>query len=569
MNFNNLRIGKKLYLSFGIVIILILAVLCYTNSNFSDQSKAVKINLNTYEILSETTGIFTSLLNMETGVQGFVLTGNDAFLEPFNSGKSEYKEHFSKIKELTLNPKQQERLALLQQNIQEWEAKQAAPLIDMRRRDTNMEYIARYIQTGFGKKNMDEMRNLLAEIDAEERVLLEQRSRDLQDRENNTRKAMLFGGLAAIGLAAFLAFFITRIITRPVNVLKRELTQLAQNGGDLTQTICIDTMDEIGDLARAMNCFLADLRRIMSQVLACAENLAASTQQLTASAHQSAVAANRVVGVIEEVACGADEQVNLVNATSGIIEQMSESIQQVATHANNVATTSENTAAAAKAGGQAINNAIRQMASINKTVINSSQVVAKLGERSNEIGQIVAAISSIAGQTNLLALNAAIEAARAGDAGRGFAVVAEEVRKLAEQSGDAAKQISKLISAIQNDTTSAVEAMNNGTYEVKIGTEVVNMAGLSFQEITSLVDEVSSQIHEISSSTQQMVSGSQQIVSSAHDIQIVSKDAAVQTQTISRASEEQSQAMEEIAASSQVLAELAEQLTKTVGKFRV
>ncbi len=210
-----------------------------------------------------------------------------------------------------------------------------------------------------------------------------------------------------------------------------------------------------------------------------------------------------------------------------------------------------------------------QMASIEKTVSSSAQVVTKLGERSKEIGQIVDTISGIAGQTNLLALNAAIEAARAGEQGRGFAVVAEEVRKLAEQSQEAAKEIAILISEIQSETDKAVVAMSDGTREVKVGAEVVNSAGQSFKEIVLLVNEESAQIKEISAAIQQMAAGSQQIVASAHDIDRISKDAAAQTQTVSAATEEQSASMEEIAASSQALAKMAEELQTAVRKFTI
>jgi len=209
------------------------------------------------------------------------------------------------------------------------------------------------------------------------------------------------------------------------------------------------------------------------------------------------------------------------------------------------------------------------MVSIEQSVSSSAEVVTKLGERSKEIGQIVVTISGIAGQTNLLALNAAIEAARAGEQGRGFAVVAEEVRKLAEQSQEAAKQIANLISEIQSETDNAVVAMNEGAREVKVGADVVNNAGKAFKEIVSLISEVSTQIREISAAIQQMASGSQQIVAAVRDIDRISKDAAGQTQTVSAATEEQSASMEEIAAASQALAKMAEDLQSAVRKFRV
>ena len=140
---------------------------------------------------------------------------------------------------------------------------------------------------------------------------------------------------------------------------------------------------------------------------------------------------------------------------------MSAGIQQVAVNANAVSGMADKTTNAASQGDKAVDAAINQMKNIERSVSSSAQVVAKLGERSKEIGQIVDAISGIAGQTNLLALNAAIEAARAGEQGRGFAVVAEEVRKLAEQSQEAAKQIANLISEIQTETDSAVVAMDD------------------------------------------------------------------------------------------------------------
>ena len=169
----------------------------------------------------------------------------------------------------------------------------------------------------------------------------------------------------------------------------------------------------------------------------------------------------------------------------------------------------------------------------------------------------------------MLALNAAIEAARAGEAGRGFAVVAEEVKKLAEQSQEAAKQINSLITEIRNDTDSAVDAMNEGTKEVRIGTEVVNNAGNSFQEIFELIGDVTNQVREISAAIEELASGSQQIVVAVRDIDAISKSTAGQTQTVSAATQEQSATMEEIAASSLAMAKMAEELTRVVNMFKV
>ncbi|MGL6015071.1 MAG: methyl-accepting chemotaxis protein, partial [Selenomonadaceae bacterium] len=206
---------------------------------------------------------------------------------------------------------------------------------------------------------------------------------------------------------------------------------------------------------------------------------------------------------------------------------------------------------------------------IENTVNESAGVVAKLGDRSKEIGQIVEAISGIAGQTNLLALNAAIEAARAGEQGRGFAVVAEEVRKLAEQSQGAAKQITGLIQEIQSDTERAVAAMNNGTREVKLGTQVVDTAGAAFAQIVGLITSVADEINAITETMKQMETGSRRIVASVKSIDEQSCETASEAETVSAATQEQSASMEEIASASQTLSQMAMELQNVIGKFHI
>jgi len=359
-----------------------------------------------------------------------------------------------------------------------------------------------------------------------------------------------------------------RRIARPIQALEAAATRIADGDISLSK-LNIVSNDEIGRLGLAFEKMTANLRMLIQKITQATDQVAASSEELTASAEQSAQAANQVAIVITEVADGAVKQLKAVGDASAVVGQMSAGVQHIASSANTVAGTSEKSAIAAQTGSEAVKKAIIQMGHIEETVNRSAQVVSKLGESSKEIGQIVNTISGIAGQTNLLALNAAIEAARAGEQGRGFAVVADEVRKLAEQSQEAAKQIASLITKIQQDTDSAVVAMNQGTKEVRIGTEVVNHTGQTFQEIYQSFNEVTAQIREISAAIQQMASSSQQIVASVDDIDNISKDTAGRAQTVSAATEEQSATMEEIAASSQALASMAEDLTQAVSKFKI
>ena len=272
---------------------------------------------------------------------------------------------------------------------------------------------------------------------------------------------------------------------------------------------------------------------------------------------------------MSNVAAGAEKQLYTVDESSVIVEAMGTSLQNTIEHANHSVENSRQATEQAGAGSIAVEKAVEQMAHIEKTVNNSAAVVGKLGERSKEIGQIVDAISGIAGQTNLLALNAAIEAARAGEQGRGFAVVAEEVRKLAEQSQEAAKQIAGLIKEIQGDTEQAVLAMDQGTRDVKVGTQVVDDAGQTFTQIRQLVEDMSEQGQAIFNSIQEIEAGNQMIVSSVKDIDEISKQAVEETQTVSAATEEQSASMQEIASSSQSLAHMAQELQAAVNQFKI
>lgn len=369
-------------------------------------------------------------------------------------------------------------------------------------------------------------------------------------------------------IAGFIILWFARRIAKPIQLLEEEANRIAS--GDISDThLNIDSNDEIGRLGKSFGQMEENLRHLIRKILSATEQLAASSEELTASSQQSAEAANHIATSITDVAEGASQQMAAVNETSGIVDQMGTSIQQIAHNASQAATQSGQVADRAKDGDQTVKQAVVQMNQIEKTVNTSAQVVAKLGERSKEIGQIVDTISGIAGQTNLLALNAAIEAARAGEQGRGFSVVAEEVRKLAEQSQEAAKKIAELIGEIQGETDKAVVAMNDGTREVKIGAESVDAAGVAFQEIVTMVTAVSGQVREISVAMQQISAGSERIEGSVKRIDEFSKKSAGESQNVSAAAEEQLASMEEIASSSQALATLAQELQGEVTKFRI
>lgn len=269
------------------------------------------------------------------------------------------------------------------------------------------------------------------------------------------------------------------------------------------------------------------------------------------------------------MAHGADEQFSFANSTNKVVENISNKINVVSENTKSVSSLTDKAKISANAGEDAVVKAMNQMEIIEKKTSETSHIISELEEKSVKIGQILDTIQGISEQTNLLALNAAIESARAGEAGKGFSVVAEEIRKLAEQSQEATKEIAGIINDVQNKTNSAVAVMNENSKEVKTGADVVDVAGISFKEILQMIIEISSQIHEISDSITEVTVGTKESVDSVNNIKNISSNIANETQTISAAAEEQLASVEEIASSSKLLSQMSEELRRIIAKFKI
>ncbi|MDF9407162.1 methyl-accepting chemotaxis protein [Pelotomaculum isophthalicicum JI] len=333
--------------------------------------------------------------------------------------------------------------------------------------------------------------------------------------------------LVVLFIAGAVAVVLSNQIVKPILVLKDEFNMLAEKGGDLTQEIKVRSNDETGDLAKAVNQFLANLRAIMLDVKSASIQVAGTSQQLTSSAQQTAA--------------GAGE-------TAVTMGQIAATVDRVSSNTQTVAQASETAAKFAGEGDRGIAKLIGQMQSIAGSAEQVAVTINELSKKSQEINQIVGLITNIADQTNLLALNAAIEAARAGEQGLGFAVVAEEVRKLAEESANATKEIGNLVNAIQAESQRAVESMAKGGRDVEAGTIVIQEVGDGFKNIISSVQSLTEEIQSVAAATEEVSAG---------------------VQNVAAATQEQTAAMEEVSASAESLSKLSEELDAIVGKFKI
>ena len=405
---------------------------------------------------------------------------------------------------------------------------------------------------------------------------LEQANTDAAQQDSDEGSAMAqtaiytFLGICLV-ILIFAGFVGMKMSSYIINMLKgmENLAETLAKGDFREQPSTINSNDEFGLLANTLVKMRGKVNAVLREIIKGAETVASSSQQLNASADQSAQVIQNIAHSITEVAEHSDKQGNAVDTVSSAVEQISASIQEISSNANVADDHAAKAMDIANEGGRSINMAIDQMNKIRDVVDSSADVVNELGEASKEIGQIVEQVSAIAAQTNLLALNAAIEAARAGEHGRGFAVVAEEVRKLAEESLAAVDKINNMITTIQSKTMDAVTAMKSGSEEAAKGADVVRNSGEAFENIMKINGEVASQVKDIARTTEEAAKASTNVVAAVQTVEEASKNISDRTQTVSAATEEQSAATEEIASSSRGLAEIAQTLNESASKFKV
>lgn len=492
------------------------------------------------------TAITLDLVNMETGQRGFLLTGKDISLEPYEFGSQSLTSNLKLLSGAVAGTDvTSDDISEVQIRVDRWLELAANPEIEARRAmnqyTLSIEDVALMVTDGSGKVTMDKIRQIIQEIVAAEDVLIVTRSAYQQATSEFTINFSIVGTLLAIVFGATVAFFVTRGVVGPIREASLLLKEIAQGDGDLTTRLPVKTSDEVGKLAENFNQFIENIQSLIAQVIVATTRLQGSSESMAEVTSQTRSGVNDQRTETEQVALA--------------IEQMSATVQEVAKNAERASNSAASADKEATIGNKVVSETIVAINSLAEEVESSAGVIESVKTNSQNIGSVLDVIKGIAEQTNLLALNAAIEAARAGEQGRGFAVVADEVRTLAKRTQESTAEIENLVEALQSSADQAVNVMTQSRDLAQSTVGQAHNAGESLSAITTAVATISSMNTQIASAALQQGTVADEINRSISNI--------------SNISERTAQSANQAALSTTDLSKLGQELQTLMSRFKV
>ena len=484
--------------------------------------------------------------------------------DEINEGVDQVLSDLAEYEKMDLTPEEQQGLVDFYDAVSQLENTQDEVI----RLTLNGENVAAYAL--YKEKVKQPRTDLIASLESLRNYKIEQTKQIVDESLNyaeksNSRNVVI--NIIAIAVLLILGYIISRLITRPLEQLRQQLSKVQE--GDFTVQGHYESKDEIGALTKSFNETFASLREILHKVSASSEHIDNTSQQLMANVEQSTSASEHVVASIQEISAGAEQTKYRLEENAVVIDRIANGFSQIRQNIVEVQQLASVSFNEAKEGSVIVEQNLTQMQTIKQSIQQSNQVVQTLANQVSEVDEILKAIDNISQQTNLLALNAAIEAARAGEHGKGFAVVADEVRKLAEQSIDATKSISGILTNIKRDTSNSVEIMNVVYTEAENGLVITQNTSKKFQDILTNTTEVAPVMEKTSNSVERMVDDFNIFKSSADTILSIAINNAKNSEKVAASSEQQAAAMEDMQQSSNGLANVATELNDIVKKFNI
>ena len=365
-------------------------------------------------------------------------------------------------------------------------------------------------------------------------------SADLQEEADNASLQVLIGMIIGVVVSLLVAFFMSRMITHPINEAVHAMEDLAEGEGDLTRRLDEQGKSEIALMAKGFNSFASKVQALVSQVAGSVENLSNVVSDVS--------------NIVDQTQVGSQTQRQQTEQVATAITEMTATVQEVASNANLAADSAQQADENAKSGQQIVGETVSSISSLAGEIETGANVINKLSQDAESIGSVLDVIKGIAEQTNLLALNAAIEAARAGEQGRGFAVVADEVRTLASRTQESTTEIESMIASLQEQARSAVKAITQGQEKAAASVEYASSAGKALNDITDSVATITNM--------------NIQIATASEEQSAVAEEINQNVVNISHVADENAQASNQLATSSQDLAQLAAELQSLVSHFK-
>ena len=387
------------------------------------------------------------------------------------------------------------------------------------------------------------------------------------EKANSVTRNIIIANIIGLVILIGLGWTITRLITRPLNDVKQQL-EIVQTG-DLTTRANYISNDELGKVVQSVNDTVTTLQIALTKVNHASQAVGDSANELTANIEQASSSASQVAASTQEIASGSDQTKQQVELNATILNAMVEQLRAFENELLNVDAIALKANEEAAVGTTIVSENVTQMQTIQKSIVNSNDVIVNLSNKVSEVDEILKAINGISEQTNLLALNAAIEAARAGEHGKGFAVVADEVRKLAEQSLQSTKSIATILSNIKDDTKQSVQMMDVALTEANNGLLKTSATAAKFNDIFASTNEVAPKIESMSTAMLATQAAFKNVTENSDSILSITISNAANSEQVSAFTQEQAAAMEHMRNSAQILKEVSEELNTVTKQFKI